>query len=99
MQNFSPSKAVGFIFLLKKAIEETLRSEIHKEPVREEWLDVNSRIDEMALRAFDLYMDCREKICEIRVNKARAEREMAFKMMDRMTYSKEKHPQEKDSNS
>ena len=90
VQDFSPSKAVGFIFLLKKAVEETLKSEIHKESVREEWLKFNSRIDEMALRAFDIYMDCREKICEIRVNKAQAEREMAFKMMERMTYSKEK---------
>jgi hypothetical protein len=90
VQDFSPSKAVGFIFLLKKAIEETLKSEIHKEPIQEEWLKFNSKIDGIALHAFDLYMDCREKICEIRVNKARAERETAFKMMERMTYRKEK---------
>jgi hypothetical protein len=44
----------------------------------------------LALQAFDIYMDCREKICEIRVNEARAEREMAFRMMERMSTSKEK---------
>src|SRR3989304_2511069 len=38
VQDFSPSKAVGFIFQLKKAIEETLKSEICKEPVMDEWL-------------------------------------------------------------
>ena len=96
VQDFSPSKAVGFIFLLKKAIGETLKGEICKEPIIDEWLKLQSRIDELALQAFDIYMGCREKICEIRVNQARAEKEMAFKMMERMTYSKEKPPKKED---
>jgi hypothetical protein len=41
-------------------------------------------------------MDCREKICEIRVNRAKAEKEMAFRMMERMTHSKEKRQKEED---
>jgi len=90
VQDFSPSKAVGFIFLLKRAIVETLRDEISKESITDEWMKFQERIDDMALQAFDIYMDCREKVCEIRVNQARAEKEMAFKMMERMTYSKEK---------
>jgi hypothetical protein len=90
VQDFSPSKAVGFIFLLKRAIGETLRDEICKESVMDEWLKFQSRIDDLALKAFDIYMDCREKICEIRVNEAKAEKEMAFRMMERMTHSKEK---------
>jgi len=96
IQDLSPSQAVGFIFLLKKAIEETVKGEIQKETVRDEWLRFQTKIDELALRAFDVYMDCREKICEIRIKKAHAEREMAFKMMERMTYSKEKYPKGKD---
>ena len=96
VQDFSPSKAVGFIFLLKRAIGETLKGEICKEPVIDEWLKFQPRIDDLALQAFDIYMDCREKICEIRVNQARAEKEMAFRMMERMTYSKEKRKKEED---
>jgi len=90
VQDFSPSKAVGFIFLLKGVIGETLRDEIAKELIANEWLKFQERIDDLALQAFDSYMDCRDKICEIRVNQARAEKEMAFKMMERMSYSKEK---------
>ena len=90
VQYFSPSEAVGFIFLLKKAIEETAKGEIQNETVQDEWLKLQSKIDDLALQAFDIYMDCREKVCEIRVNQAKAEKEMAFKMMERMTYSKEK---------
>ena len=84
VQDFSPSKAVGFIFRLKKAIEETLESEIYREQNIEAWRALQSRIDGLALRAFDVYMDCREKICEIRINQAKAEKEMALRMMERM---------------
>jgi hypothetical protein len=85
VQDFSPSKAVGFIFLLKRAIGETLKNEICKESVMDEWMKFQSRIDDLALQAFDIYMECREKICEIRIHQARAEKEMAFRMMERMT--------------
>jgi RsbT co-antagonist protein rsbRD N-terminal domain len=90
VQDFSPSKAVGFIFFLKRAIGETLKNEMCKESAMDEWLEFQSRIDDLALQAFDIYMDCREKICEIRINQARAEKEMAFRMMERITTSKEK---------
>jgi len=90
VQNFSPSQAVGFVFLLKRAIGETLKNEICKESVMDEWLKFQSSIDDLALQAFDAYMECREKICEIRINQARTEKEMAFRMMERMSTSKEK---------
>ena len=90
VQDFSPSKAVGFIFLLKRAITQMLKKEISREPILDEWLNFQSRIDALVLQAFDAYMDCREKICEIRVNQAKAEKEMAFRMMERMTPSGEK---------
>ena len=93
VQDFSPSKAVGFIFQLKKTIEETLKGEICREQNIEAWRAFQSRIDTLALQAFDIYMGCREKICEIRVNQAKAEKEMALRMMKRMTPSKEKLPE------
>jgi hypothetical protein len=90
VQDFSPSKAVGFIFQLKKAVWETLKNQISNESAMDEWLNFQSRIDDLVLQAFDAYTDCREKICEIRVNQAKVEKEMAFRMMERMTPSKEK---------
>jgi len=96
VQDFSPSKAVGFIFLLKRAIGEILKNEICKESVMDEWLKFQSKIDDLALQAFDIYMNCREKICEIRINQARAEKEMAFRMIERMATSKEKRKKEED---
>ena len=96
VQDFSPSKAVGFIFLLKRAIGDTLKNEVCKLSIMDEWLEFQSKIDDLALQAFDAYMDCREKICEIRINQARAEKEMAFRMIERMNTSKGKRLKEED---
>jgi hypothetical protein len=95
VQDFSPSKAVEFVFLLKRVISEVLKGDIEKEGVMEEWQTFQSKIDSMALQAFDIYVDCREKIYEIRAKQTRAEKEMAFKMMERMTRPKSKGEEEK----
>jgi len=94
VQDFSPSKAVEFVFLLKRAVNEVLKGEIEKGGTREEWQAFQSRIDDMALQAFDIYVDCRKKIYEIRVNQARSEKEMAFRMMDRLSHSRRKEEKE-----
>ena len=97
VQDFSPSGAVGFIFQLKNAIEETLKNEIRSEQNIGAWRALQSRIDALALQAFDIYMDCREKICEIRVNQAKAEKEMALRMMERMNPSKQNKGEDESS--
>jgi hypothetical protein len=96
VQDFSPSKAVGFIFQLKRAVFEILKNQISNKSAVDEWLNFESRVDDLALQAFDAYTDCREKICEIRVNQAKAEKEMAFRMMERMNASKKKPLKEED---
>ncbi len=88
VQDFSPSKAVEFIFLLKRSIGEILGDEIYREPLGKEWATVDSKIDRLALHAFDLYMKCREKVCEIRIHQAEAERRMALRLMERLAYPK-----------
>lgn len=65
IQNFSPSQAVGFIFLLKKVIRKALASEIKKQQLYDELLDIESRIDRLSLLGFNIYMECKEKIFHI----------------------------------
>jgi|WetSurMetagenome_2_1015567.scaffolds.fasta_scaffold138214_3 hypothetical protein len=67
VQNFSPSKAVSFIFLLKRVVREELESDIEKNKLAEELRSFESQIDKLALLAFDIYMKCRETIYDIRV--------------------------------
>jgi hypothetical protein len=71
VQEFSPSQAISFIFLLKKVIRETIGKKVEDRPMFDEMLAFESRIDSLALLAFDIYMRCREKIFEIRANEVR----------------------------
>jgi hypothetical protein len=72
VQDFSPSKAMSFIFLLKKVLREELDKEIKESPAAsQELLTLESSLDEMALRGFDLYVRCREKIYEIRAKETK----------------------------
>jgi hypothetical protein len=66
VQDFSPSHAIAFIFLLKKVIREELKKEIKENGLSKELLALESRIDELALLAFDIFMQCREKIYELK---------------------------------
>lgn len=83
VQDFSPSQAVGVVFLLKQAIREELGGEITGDSNYKKLLDFESRIDKLALLAFDVYMKCREKINEIIVHEAAAQRDMALRVMAR----------------
>ena len=89
VQDFSPSQAIGFIFLLKQAVREELASEIAENPTSKELLDFESRIDDLALLAFDIYTQCREKIHEIRVHEVAAQREMALRVLARTNMASE----------
>ena len=83
VQDFLPSQAVAFIFLLKRAVREELASENKEKGAVEELLEFESRIDKLVLLALDTYMKCREKVFEIRVNEVKAERERALKLLER----------------
>ena len=89
VQDFPPSQTIAFIFLLKKAIREELASEIAENRVLEELSKFESKIDKLVLLALDIYMKCREKVFEIRVNEAKAERERVLKLLDRTNLTME----------
>jgi len=68
IQDFSPSQAVSFVFLLKQVIRAEMEVEIQKGAVGRELLDLESRIDELGLLSFNIFMKCREKIYDLKAN-------------------------------
>jgi len=71
LQDFSPSQALAFIFLLKTVIRQELAEAIQTEDLTAELLDLESRIDGLALLGFDVYTKRREKIYEIKADEAK----------------------------
>lgn len=79
VQDFSPSQAVSFIFSLKQIIRNSLESELRDELIWTELLKLELTIDELGLIAFDIYMECREKIYQIQANEMKTRTFSAFK--------------------
>jgi hypothetical protein len=71
VQDFSAGQAVAFVFLLKRVLLEALGGERRGGADGEGLTALEARIDEMALLAFDLFMQCRERLYEIRANEAK----------------------------
>ena len=68
IQDFSPSQAVAFIFHLKKIFRDVLGDARPDEEISpQELLALETQIDSLALLAFNIYMECREKLCEVRI--------------------------------
>ena len=73
VQDFAPSQALAFIFLLKDVIREELAKELQADArLAAEVLELESRIDGLALIAFDVFMKRREKLYEVRVDEVKS---------------------------
>jgi len=83
VQQFSPSVALAFVFQLKVIVGDLLRREIHKKEHEAEWAAFVSRMDRLALLAFDAYMQCREELFEIRAGELRRHRDAAVRVLER----------------
>jgi len=90
VQDFTPSQATNFVFLLKKVIREELLNDLGRNLAYDDLLRFEARIDEMAFLALDVYTKCRDKIWEIRLNEAKAEGQRALRLLEisRIIYSK-----------
>jgi hypothetical protein len=72
IQDFTPAQAVGFMFDLKTIIRDTVPVDNKESHNLHALHELDQRIDQLSLLAFDIYMQCREKIFELKANDARA---------------------------
>lgn len=78
IQDFTPSQAVSFIFALKKIIRDTLEKENRDDRFFDELFLLDRRIDKIGLLAFNIYVECREKIYQLQANEMRNSTFSAF---------------------
>ena len=71
VQQFSPSRAVGFIFGLKNAVRAELGKAVRDSQFRCELEKFDGEIDRIALAAFDIFVECREQVYELRINEVK----------------------------
>jgi len=71
IQEFQPSQALAFVFSLKEAIRAELGREGNDPALGPGLADLDKRIDQAALGAFDLYMRHRSRVYELRINEVK----------------------------
>ena len=77
IQDFSASQAVQFVFDLKGILRDMLPQTDNLSTLREFQI-IDQRIDEIGLVAFDVYMQCREKLYDLQANEMKARTYSAF---------------------
>ena len=95
VQAFTPSQATAFIFSLKKILRDTLDPKRHDDQIMKELLAFESKIDQLCLMAFDIYMACKEKIYEIGANETRNRTFRAFERAGLIVEDTEDRPKKK----
>ncbi|MGC2063852.1 MAG: RsbRD N-terminal domain-containing protein [Thermodesulfovibrionales bacterium] len=68
VQDFSPSQAVSFMFTLKKVVRDVMVQDKTNVVERDELLLLDEQVDAFALASFEIYMQCREKLYDIKAN-------------------------------
>ena len=79
VQDFTPSQATAFIFVLKTVIRDHLKKELRDRDTLQSLFAFDSKIDSLGLYAFDIYMECREKLYDLKSNVERSKVYKAFK--------------------
>ncbi|MCP4634452.1 MAG: hypothetical protein GY855_16105 [candidate division Zixibacteria bacterium] len=82
VQDFSPSQAVGFIFLLKETVGEELKRGGCDGYKADDLNAFFSKLDKLAMYAFDIYMNCREKLYDLRINDMKRRSSRLFERMN-----------------
>lgn len=67
VQDFSPSKSLAVLFVMKDIARELLLPQFEKTGLTAEYLEAESRLDTVALMAFDMYAKNREVLLEQRI--------------------------------
>lgn len=71
VQEFSASQAVGFVFDLKEAVRAELGEATGDPRIASGLVKFEAEIDRVALAGFDLFVECREQVSELRINEVK----------------------------
>lgn len=73
VQKFEPSRNLAVLFLMKPIMRELALSEILEHQQLDEYLEMESRLDTLALIAFDMFTQARETLAESRIKEIKNE--------------------------
>lgn len=83
VQDRTPGESIRFVFLLKDVVRNELKSGIKNKELAGELLMLETRVDNLACQAFNVYTGCRERVNQIRLNEIKRDRDNADRLLQR----------------
>ena len=82
VQDFTPSQALSFVFALRSVIRDVI-PELDADPrFQGEVIELDAKIDRVALTAFDIYTESREEVSQLRINEVKRQVAWVFEKMN-----------------
>lgn len=78
VQDFTPSRAIAFILDFKNIIKKQFAKELKDPVLLNEFVEFARSIDELMLIGINIYVNCREKLYQLKVNTEREKIYSAF---------------------
>lgn len=79
VQDFTPSQAVSFVFLLKKLLRDEYFKPFEAEGRLAELLRFEAKVDNLAMMSFDIYSKSREQIYRLRIDEVKRSQSQLLK--------------------
>ena len=71
VQDFTPSQAISFVFLLKKLLRDEFFRPMKKDGTLEDLLRFEAKVDNLAMMSFDIYSKSRDEVFRFRVEEVK----------------------------
>lgn len=92
VQKFSPGVSMAVLYLLKPILRDSLLPEMRKAGYLDEYLDAESRLDTLALLAFDIYSQARDTVAESRIREIKNQYAQLAKWAQRLEDGEKRSP-------
>ncbi len=79
VQDFKPSDALSFVYMLKGIVRDCLKKKMKNSGLKAELEEFDSFVDSLGLLAFDIYVGCKEQLYQIRVDEVKRNTYMLLK--------------------
>lgn len=92
VQKFSPSQSLAVFYLMKPILREKVMPEMRLKGRLEDYLEAESRLDTLALLAFDIYAEARETVAESRIREIKNQHAQLARWAQRLENGPEAAP-------
>ncbi len=95
VQDFKPSEATDFLFLLKRIIKDHISDRLNNVLILEQFFDLQYQIDSLCMQCFNHYDSCKEQLYKVQAEQVKR---YYFRLLERHPYFVQPEQENADQN-